>query len=218
MNTQDVITRAKRTFGDESGVQLEDADVIRWINDAQQEIIMHNEGVLETTGLVDTVVDQDEYLFPTDLFILRSLRYKDDDMLSYSHIDFKNLQEFDNFINGWDGTYYGARRPYIYTTYDRTIFLFPRPNKSTTDGLKILYSQRPTEVTAGIDPLALPIQYHNAIVKYVLTKAYEMDEDYESSGLQFQQFQGDVASLGNREKYGAREFYPTITPRWEDTL
>lgn len=218
MNTQEVITRVKRIFGDESGVQLEDADILRWINDAQREVVMHNEGVLETISTIDTVVDQDEYAFPSDVFILRSLRYKDDDMESYSHIDFKNLQEFDSFINGWDGTYYGSRRPYIYTVYDRTIFLFPRPDKSSTAGLKVLYSQSPVEVVTSVDPLSLPIHYHNAIVKYALTKAYEMDEDYESSGLQFAQFQGDISALSNHEKYGSREYYPSISPRWDDML
>lgn len=218
MNTDDVITRVKRIFGDESAVQLEDADIIRWINDAQREIVMHNEGVLETTAFINTTVDEDEYAFPSDLFILRSLRYKNDDMQSYNRLQYYNLAEFDNYINGWDGTAYGSKDPQVYTTYDRTIFVFPRPDKSTTNGLKVLYSSTPVDVTVGSDPLGLPLEYHNAIVKYATTKAYEMDEDYESSGLQFAQFQGDVATLGNREKYGAREFYPTITTRWEDTL
>lgn len=218
MITSDVFIRVKRSFGDESAVQVTEADITRWINDAQREIVMHNEAVLEKTTLIDTVLDQDQYAFPTDLLILRSLRYKDDDMQSYARLDFHNLQEFDSYINGWDGTFYGSNRPMIYTTYEREIFLFPRPNRTTTDGLKILYSKTPVDVSDGLDPLDVPLEYHNAIVKYCLTKAYELDEDLESSSAQFAQFQSDVGTLHAREKYGAREYYPTITPRWDDLI
>lgn len=217
MNTQDVMDRVKRIFGDESSVQLTDADIFRWINDAQREVVMHSQNLLEKIGTINTVEGQDEYAFPTDLLILRSIRYKNDSMQSYSRLEFRNLQEFDTYINGWDGTFYGTNDPLVYTTYEDTIYLFPAPNQSTTAGLKVLYSRKPVDVDSALDPLDLPEGYHNAIVKYCLTKAYEMDEDYESSGIQFSQFQNDVNTLMNREKSkGHDEFYPTITTRWED--
>ena len=218
MNTQDVMERAKRIFGDESAVQLTDADIFRWINDAQREIVMHNEGLLEKITTIDVVDGQDEYTFPADLLILRSIRYKNNDMVSYTNLGYMTLQEFDAFIDGWDGTLYGKGNPQVYTTYEDTIFVFPAPHQDVTAGLKILYSRKPVDVSDSLDPLDLPEAYHNAIVKYVLTKAYEMDEDYESSGMQFTQFQNDVSTLMNREKTKVQEYYPTITVLGEDAF
>lgn len=217
MITADVFDRVKRIFGDESAVQLTDADIIRWINDAQREIVMHSQNLLEKIGTINTVEGQDEYAFPADLLILRSIRYKNDSMQSYSSLQFRSLQDFDTYINGWDGSFYGTNDPLVYTTYENTIYVFPTPNVSTTSGLKVLYSRKPVDVTDSLDPLDLPEAYHNAVVKYCLTRAYEMDEDYESSGIQFSQFQNDVTTLMNREKLkGQDDAYPTITPRWED--
>lgn len=39
---QNLLTEVKRLFGDESGVQLEDADIQRWANEAQMEIVNTN--------------------------------------------------------------------------------------------------------------------------------------------------------------------------------
>ena len=50
LNIQDVANRVKRTFGDESGVQVTDDDIIRWVNDAQLEISRQNEDLLEAVG------------------------------------------------------------------------------------------------------------------------------------------------------------------------
>lgn len=216
MNVTDVVTRVQRLFGDEADVQLTEADVIRWINDAQREIVMHNEGVLQTTGLINLVADQDEYAFPTDLFILRSLRYKFTDDLSYNSIKFLNLQEFDTFISGWDGTFSGSARPQVYTTYENKIFLYPRPSENVTDGLKVLYSKKPTEISTSADPISLPIVYHNVIVKYCYMMAQEMDEEYEASAAAFATFRDDINTLSFKERHGSDEFYPTITVRPDD--
>ena len=39
---QDVLLSVKRQFGDESGVQVTDSDIVRWVDDAQREISMNN--------------------------------------------------------------------------------------------------------------------------------------------------------------------------------
>jgi hypothetical protein len=215
---QEVVDRVKRTFGDESGAQLTESDIFHWINDAQREVVIQNESLLEKITTIDVVENQDEYAYPDDLLVPRSIRFKDNDMESYARLEHRNLQEFDTFVNGWDGTYYGARRPMIYTVYGETFFLFPRPAHSTIDGLKLLYSRKPLPIDSGMTPLDLPTLYFNAVVKYVLAKAYEMDEDYESSTFQQTFFDNDVNTLRNREKIGNQEFYASISPRWDDML
>jgi len=61
----DVIQRVKTQFGDNSGAQLTDDVILRWINDGQQEIV-NNNPVLKDTKLSNIVAGQAEYTFPAD--------------------------------------------------------------------------------------------------------------------------------------------------------
>lgn len=216
MNVSDVIIRVQRLFGDQSGVQIDDNDIIRYINDAQREIVMHNEAVLETTTTVNIVAGQNIYAFPTDLLVLRSLRVQLTSSAGYQYIKYYNLSEFDKVIYSWDGGDFKDKNVLIYTLYGREIFLYPTPNVSITDGLKLLYSTYPTDVALTTDELSVPLEYHNAVLRFCLHRATMQDEDYQASAIHEQQFLQNVQILSNREGRGARETYPTITTLPDD--
>jgi hypothetical protein len=214
--TQDIVTRVRRVFGDEAAVQVTDADVIRWINDGQVEVVKHNDGALQKTGFVNLVNGQSQYTMPTDMLILRALRFKNPDMLSYSALKYKNMQEFDDSIDGWDGSVYTAGTPIFFTVFENKAILFPTPNQSVTSGLKVLYNQQPTDVVSLSDPLALPVIYHNTIQKYCLWQASLLDEDYDPATLYRSDFQQDLNLLLTRETQEATATYSTITVLEDD--
>jgi hypothetical protein len=214
MDINGIISRVKRIFGDESGVQVIDDDILQWISDAQREIVMHNEHVLQLTTTVNIVDGTDTYAFPTDLLVLRTVRIKMASMETYAHIEAISPGEFDRYISG--RVVVGEGIPCVYTTYERKIFLYPTPDQNATDGLQILYTQRPTDVTAITDTISLPEEYHNAIVKYCLMKANQMDEDYEISAIHGAEFAGDVKALSLFNAYNPSEVYPRITVLPED--
>lgn len=215
MNLGDLKTRVKRQFGDESGVQITDADITRWANDAQREIIMQNESVLQATDLIDLVAGDDSYPYPTDLMVLRSVKIRGSSSEPYLAIKGLTLSQFDETLQTWD-TNTNRGIPAVYTVYDNQIFLYPNPSVSITDGLKILYSQNPTDLVNDADAIALPLSYHNALVKYCLIQAYEMDEDWEGSSNKLAQFQNDLNITAERENRANLETYPVITVREED--
>jgi hypothetical protein len=216
MNTQDVVTRVRRVFGDEAAVQVTDADVIRWINDGQIEVVKHNDAALQKTGFVNLVNGQSQYTMPADMLILRALRFKNPDMLSYSALKFKNMQEFDDSIDGWDGTGFTTGPPIFFTVFENKAILFPTPDQSVTSGLKVLYNQQPTDVVSLSDPLALPVIYHNTIQKYCLWQASLLDEDYDPATLYRSDFQQDLNLLLTRETQEATATYSTITVLEDD--
>lgn len=216
MITSDVIVRVRRTFGDEAAVQVQDADVIRWINDAQIEIVKNNDGALQKTGLVNLVATQSQYTMPTDLLILRSLRYMFSTMQSFCALKYYNIQQFDEAIDGWDGNLYTTGAPQFFTVFEGKVTLFPTPDQSNTNGLKVLYNQKPTDVVISSDPLALPLIYHNTIVNYCLYQASLLDEDHDPALLYKSAFQDDLHLLQTRETQEATATYPTITVRdWD---
>lgn len=211
MNVQDIVTRVRRVFGDEAAVQVTDDDIIRWINDGQIEVVKHNDGALQKTGTLNLVSGQSQYTLPADLFLLRSLRYKYSDMLSFSALKYKSMQEFDDSIDGWDGTAYSSNHPIFYTKYENYVILFPTPDQSVTSGLKVLYNQKPTDVTGLMDSLALPIIYHNTLVRYCMWQASLLDEDHEPAVMYQGTFEDDMNRLKTRENADPVDTYPIIT-------
>lgn len=216
MIASDIITRVRRVFGDEASVQVQDADILRWINDGQVEIIKHNDTALQKTGYVNLVLGQAEYTLPTDMMILRSLRYKFAAMTAFSSLRYRNMQQFDESIDGWDGNLYSQGNPIFFTVYEDKAILFPTPNESVTSGLKVLYNQKPTDVVANGDALALPLIYHNTILKYCMWQASLLDENNDVALMFKNDFQSDTDMLQNNETVDPVERYQTITVLADD--
>lgn len=214
MNVQEVATRVKRTFGDEAGVQITDDDILRWINDAQEEIVVSNEGLMETTSLADVTQDVAEYDSPADLSVLRSLKYK-----GY-RLKVMSLAEFNEYIDGYDAapgvSPYGSGIPEIFTVWEGKITLFPKPNETLTGALKLYYIKHPIPVATLADSLSVPLQYHTAIVNYCLQQAYELDEDPQKAATKEAQFDKRMMQLNDRNKWTGQEYYPRITTLPED--
>ena len=211
MNTQDVITRVRRIFGDDAAVQVLDADVIRWINDGQVEIVKYNDAALQKTDYANLVAGQAQYVLPSDLLLLRSIRYKLTGMLSYSSLSFKSIQEFDDSIDGWDGSAFGQGAPQFFTMYEGMVTLFPIPDTSMVLGLKVLYNYKPVDVVSLSDNLSLPLIYHNTILKYCMWQASLLDEDHEPGLMYANEFKNDMGLLTNKETADPTATYQAIT-------
>lgn len=216
MIVSDVIIRVRRIFGDEAAVQVTDDDVMRWINDGQVEIIKKNDGALQKTSLLNIVANQAQYTMPADLMILRSLRQKATSDLSFNTLKYMSIQQFDEAIDGWDGTALSTGTPQFFNVYEGKATLFPIPDASVTGGLKVLYNQQPTTVTLTSDSLSLPLIYHNSIVKYCMWMASLLDEDHEPALMYRDDFQTDISMLQTRETQEATSTYSTITVLEDD--
>lgn len=216
MLVSDIAIRAKRTFGDESGVQLTDEDIIRWINDGQRQIVLQNETLLETIATIDSVATLAEYSLPVDLFIPRGVSYKAFGGLSYRKLRNFTRNEFDEYIDGWDGSSNGVGTPECFMLFASKITLYPIPDSAVTGGIKVFYNRRPTDVTGSLDTPGIPELYHETLVKYVLQQAYEMDEDMDAASAKGTQISGEINLLRGREDWKNEDTYPTIFVRDED--
>lgn len=212
MNVTDVINRVQRIFGDQSGVQVTQQDIINWINDGQEEIVINNEGLMEATATADIVQGQDTYNLPADCSVLRSLRYN-----GY-HMKRMSVTEFDLYLDGFaaNPTPYGQGISTIFCVWQNQVRIFPQPNASTAAGLSILYIQHCATVNTTADPLTVPVQYHKALVDYCLQQAYELDEDLQKMGAKKQDFTQKMLQLNDRNKWTSQETYPTITTMPDD--
>lgn len=216
MNVQDVADRVRRIFGDDASVQILDADLFRWINDAQLKICTDNEELLETVVTTDVIQSQADYSTPGDMNVLRSLMHNNFRLRGLS------FAQFNEYLDGFKATQsqggYGIGTPEVYMLYGGLITLFPTPNKTITNGLRIYYARYPSSVGTLADGLGVPDRYHNSIVQYVLKQAYEMDENLWMVEMKDQEFSTEIQKIKDQEKKSTTEYYPTITTLPEDDL
>lgn len=203
----DVIDRVKRQFGDEAGVQVTETDILSHINSGQVEIARIN-NVLTATGTTTITQGVDEYAFPNDdILKVQSIR------VNGVTLDHKSFQDAETFMLDYDPEKTARARPEFWYEWGGNLYLYPLPDKDYP--LRIHYVRQPPPVADRNNPLTLPDVYFDAIVAYVMSQVYEMDEDWEATALKAQQYSASVNSLAEASRADNRA-YPTITVLEDD--
>ena len=206
----DVAVEVKRIFGDEDGVQIGDGDIIRWINAGQTSIVAVNP-ILQKTLLRDTVAGQADYTYPAErIQYIQSRSFKGRPLDAYSY------PEAQEYIKSADPEQTTKGEPLIWYQWAQTLTLFPVPDVSEADSLRMDYVAIPEELAMLSDPLSLPDRYFEALVAYVLQKAHQMEDNFDGAGYVRQQFTEQLAALSEQENRVSLRAYPTITVRQED--
>lgn len=209
MDAQEIATRVKRAFGDEAGVQIDNEDIIRWINDGQKEIASAN-FLLETTATASTSVGVNEVSLPSDIQSLFSVWYNG---VRLEGLSKREAEE--SILKVGDPTSQVTGEPTQFWIWANKMYLYPVPN-SDNGTLKLFYNRFPAEVTSITDPLELDSKYHKILVDYCLQQAYELDEDYQASQMKEAQVSSNLSAFLDDEKWTQKSTYPTITTLAED--
>lgn len=207
----DVIRRVKTQFGDNSGAQLTDDVILRWINDGQQEIV-NNNPILKDTRITNVVAGQSQYTFPADKVQFIEAVYVDNRPV-------KNLspQSFRDFILEDDpNRVANAKYPDIWYERAGVITFYPTPNESFTNGLKLEYVKMPNPVANAQDVLGIPDRYLNNLVNYCMMQALEYDENYSAAQFKLAQFRDGLDRLNYKENISQIDMYPSISPDKND--
>src|SRR6266542_3985398 len=120
MIVSDVTTRVLSEFGDEASVQIEEADIIRWINDGLKHISVAND-LNQATGLMTSVAGQADYAFPTDMLSMNSMYYDSAKLKYMKHT------EFNEYIISTDPKQDQNGTPWMYTRWGTNFTLYPNP-------------------------------------------------------------------------------------------
>lgn len=209
MIVHDITTRVLREFGDEASVEINEDDVIRWVNDGLKYIIVSND-LLQTTGTINSVANQSEYPFPADMLSMHAMFYNN------LRVKFMKFSEFNEYIKTTDPNQNSAGTPWMYTRWSTNFTLYPKPDTAIAAGIKLYYLKRPAELTVPEDPVPLPVEYHPELVKYCLQRAYQTDEDWDAAQIMRDQFVDGIDRLKEQETFQDRESYPSITVLTDD--
>lgn len=203
----DLKQMVKRTFGDESGVQLEDADILRWANEATQNIAVINR-LLREKGTAPLVVGTYDYEFPTQSIA----------QVNSLHVDGRRIEpvEFQDAEMSFlmtDPLHEAVGTPQYWWFWADVISLWPKPDVAGT--ITLYYTRNPVLLT-GLenDFIDVPDKHYQTVVDYVLWRAYEMDEDWQAAQAKETQYRASLTEQKEDEFVTADLAYPTIREVW----
>jgi hypothetical protein len=202
----DVYDQVKRAFGDESGVQLTNEDIARWINEAQVDISKQNQ-VLQTTATINMIGGTATYSLSAVTPRIDSVASILLDGRRVGDIPVSQAEESISLADP-EGLETGA--PQFWYSWGGDITFWPIPNKNYT--MLIRYTAQPTNVsTTSTDLLAVPDECFSDVCNYVLMRAYEMDENAEMMAVKQAEYSTSVAERGESEREAATMTYGTAT-------
>lgn len=197
----------KRIFGDESGVQLETADIQRWANSAQTEIVSTNKA-LKAKATLPTTIGQTVYTFP-------DVKIQQIEALHYDNGRLENVPfaEAERYIITADPNSLEQGTPVFWYEWDGELSVWPKPD--AVKNLTLYYTAYPDELTGDVEQtLSVPDKFYNAVVDFVLSKCYEMDEDMNNSQLAENRFRAALESQMEDERQAQHMTYPIIQEVW----
>jgi len=193
----------KRVFGDESGAQLEDADIIMFINVALDEINNRNHVLKESTTMSVNQPGRADYTFPDKRILQVEALLCNGQLVrnvSYSHA-------LENFIGGTD---IAAGQPLYWWEWGGKFTFFPAPGEGST--IQLDYTVRHQPVTNDDDAkLPLPDKFYGDIISKVLEQCYELDEQVDLAKQQAEKFASSLNAKNDEEREAQQMTYPVIT-------
>jgi len=199
-NVYDAVTRA---FGDETGAQISQTDIIRWINQGQLELARKNK-YLRSTATTPSVAAQSAYNFPgVNIISVEAVTYNDTPL---DEVTFEDMQE-QYWRNQDSPTTQLGVKPFLWYVYASSINLYTVP-QTNGDTIKIYMALQPPAATALADALSIPDTYFDALFQYVMAQAYELDDDFGNAGQSKASMAENLALLKAEPE---TKYYPTIT-------
>lgn len=192
-NVSEVLIAVKRTFGDESGVEITDQDIVRWINDAQLEISIQNPEINASFAQVNVADGVTAYPLLAnipDIYVIQSIHYDGNYLRNLT------FQEAQAHIIRKDTGQGGV--PEFWYERAGVVHLYPKPLVDITAGLGVFYSAKPATISDPAQALSVPDTYFQMICSYCLKQAYLLDENLQLSQAADEAFGQGVASRANR--------------------
>lgn len=201
----EVVEYVERVFGDESGAQLEEADLIMFINLAIEEINNSNK-VLKESATMPALSGVNIYSFPDRRILqIEAILFNGKFVrnVSYAHA-------LENFIGQAPTTgVTDTSVPLYWWEWAGKFTFWPTPGEGT---IQLDYTVRHQPVTDDLTAkLPMPDNYYPDIITSVLRQAYDLDEQPELAGAQREALLASLSRKADEERAAQHMTYETIT-------
>ncbi len=182
-----LLSRIEDILQDTTSVRWPEAELLRYINDAQREIVNYRPESSAKTDNVQLVAGTKQTLPADGLRLIKVTRNMSDTSggatgkraVRIVNVDILNTQEpdwNDPNVSG-DAAHGTVVKHYIFDEDDPKNY-YVYPGVSGNAYLEIVYSKIPTDLSSASSNLDIDDVYGNAVIDYVLFRAYQKDSEY----------------------------------------
>ena len=182
-----LLSRIEDILQDTTSVRWPEAELLRYINDAQREIVNYRPEASAKTDNVQLVTGTKQALPTEGLRLIKVTRNMSDASGGASgkravrivNVDILNTQEpdwNDPTVSG-DAAHGTVVKHYIFDEDDPKNF-YVYPGVAGNAYVEIVYSKAPTDLSSGSSNLDIDDIYGNAVIDYALFRAYQKDSEY----------------------------------------
>ena len=201
-----ILARIKDILQDTTSVRWPEAELLRYINDAQREIVNYRPESSATTANIQLVAGTKQSLPSGGLRLIKVTRNMSDTSggatgkraIRIVNVDILNTQEpdwNDPTVSG-DAAHGTVVKHYIFDEDDpRNFYVYP--GVSGNAYVEVVYSASPTDLANTSATISVDDIYANAIIDYVLYRSYMKDAEYAGNAQRAQNhYQLFTASIG----------------------
>jgi len=179
-----LLDRIRDTLQDTTSVRWTEAELLNYINDAQREIVNFRPESSATTTNVQLVTGTKQTLPSGGFRLIKITRNMSDASggatgkraIRIVNVDILNTQEPD-WHDGNVSTHGTTVKHYVFDDDDpRNYYVYP--GVSGNAYVEIVYSAAPTDLSAASETISVDDIYANAIIDFVLYRAYMKDAEY----------------------------------------
>lgn len=177
-----------------------------WINEAQSRIARTVEvRELFTTSTVATVAGTVSYTLPADFIRINGLTNG-----TYG-LELRPIIDIDALLAENMGTT-NSGSPSYYSLGPSGLYLSPCPD--AVYSLTMTYYKNPVALSANGDISTLPVNYHDLMVSYALSKAYRSEDDPQQSQFYYAEYARDLAQMRADRQYEIADSPRVIPGTW----
>lgn len=174
-----IIERVTDTLQDKDNIRWPRAELLRYINDAQREIVLRRPDSSSKVASVLLSANDTKQSIPADgARLLEVTRNMGTGATPGRSIRLTAREVLDAQVPLWHQS--GPTAVISHFVFDvrvpRTFYVYPRPTSNVY--VELQYSAAPVDLATENDVLTLDDIYANAVIAYTIMRAYQKDEDY----------------------------------------
>jgi hypothetical protein len=191
-----------------------DDQIDQWLNDGMDDIALSLEPKV-TSATLTTANNTIEYTLPENLISIKTVLYLD---TTPTPDDYRNLIEttyLELFARNpsWENDTVPLVPTHWYWRPEQVIGIYPKPETGTTDGLRIIYTCRPDEMTDDADTTTMPDWLDRVVVLYATFRARLKDRDDQRAVLARAEWEKAVDQAGLLINKQRKEHAPRLEAR-----
>lgn len=191
LTAQNIIDRARNIIQDNTSVRWLDAELLEYLNDAQRQIVLQVPNSFAVNEALVLAADSKQSVPAGGIKILDVIRN-----VGGRGITLIERTILDSIVPDWHEESGDEVKHWVYNPDNpKNFYVYPNVSGS----VEIVYSKSPTDVAAVGNAITLDDIYANAILDYMLYRAYSKDVEYAgNSGRAAAAYAAFNAQLGNK--------------------